>query len=232
MGHVRQIGVITGLAVEAQVLRRAVRLERLEDRVFIAAGGGHKERIEDLARTFAEHGADTLLSIGLAGALSSDLKTSSLVVPRKIVFEGGPEFPTDPGLVALIAQGLGPQVGHGGDLLCVASEVASGDEKKRLAAVTGAVAVDMESGHLARVAGEIGLAFAALRIILDEAADSLPHATLGLMRPDGTTDPVKLFKNLARRPADLLPLVGLMADLIGALNRLSRVARQVFRQFF
>lgn len=232
MGHVRQIGVITGLAVEAQVLRRAARLERLEDRISIGACGGDRERIEELAKTFAEHGSDTLLSIGLAGALSSDLKTSSFVVPTKIVFEGGPEFPTDPALAALIAQGLGQQAAHGGDLLCVASEVASRDEKQRLAATTGAVAVDMESGHLARAADEIGVACAALRIILDEAADSLPHSTLGLMRPDGTTDPVKLFKNLARRPADLLPLVGLMADLISALNGLSRVARQVFRQFF
>ncbi len=232
MGHVRQIGVITGLAIEAQALRRAVRLERLEDRIFIGACGGDKERIEELTQEFAEHGADTLLSIGLAAALSSDLKTSSLVVPTKIVFEGGPEFPTDPALGALIAQGLGPQVAHGGDLLCVASEVASRDEKQRLAAATGAVAVDMESGHLARAADEIGVAFAALRIILDEAGDSLPPSTLGLMRPDGTTGAVKLLKNLSKRPADLRPLVGLLIDSISALNRLSRVARQVFRQFF
>ena len=232
MGHVRQIGVITGLAVEARGLRRAARLERLEDRIFIGACGGDRERIEDLAKTFAQHGADTLLSIGLAGALSSDLKTSSVVVPRKIVFEGGPEFPTDPTLSAVIAQGLGPQAAHGGDLLCVASEVASRDEKRRLGAATGAVAVDMESGHLARAAGEIGVAFAALRIILDEAGESLPPSTLGLMRPDGTTDTVKLLKNLSKRPTDLPPLVGLMVNSISALNRLSRVARQVFRQLF
>ena len=232
MGHVRQIGVITGLAAEAKVLRRAVRLERLEDLIVIAACGGDKGRIEELAKTFTEHGADTLLSIGLAGALSGDLKTSSFVVPRKILFEGGPEFQTDPALGALITQGLEPEMAVDGDLLCVASEVASGDEKQRLGAATGAVAVDMESGHLARAADQIGVAFAAWRIILDEAGDSLPLSTLGLMRPDGTSDSTKLLKNLFKRPADLPPLVGLLVDTISALNRLSRVARQVFRQFF
>lgn len=232
MGHVRQIGIITGLAIEAVALRRAVRLERLGDRIFVAPSGGDRERIEELAATFAEHGADTLLSIGLAAALSSRLKTSSFVVPAKILFEGGPEFATDPALGALIAQGLEPELAHGGDLLCVAGEVASGDEKKRLAAATGAIAADMESGHVARAADDIGLAFAAWRIILDEAGDSLPPSTLGLMRPDGTTDAGKLIRNLVRRPVDLPPLVGLMVDSISALNRLSRVARQVFRQFF
>lgn len=232
MGHVRRIGVITGLAAEAQALRRAVRLERLEDRIFIGACGGDRGRIEELVKAFAEHRADTLLSIGLAGALSSDLETSSFVVPTKILFEGGPEFPTDPALGALIAQGLRPQSAADGDLLCVASEVASRDEKQRLAAATGAIAIDMESGHLARAADEIGVAFAVWRIILDEAGDSLPPSTLGLMRPDGTTDAVKLLKNLSKRPADLPPLVGLIVDSIVALNRLSRVARQVFRQFF
>lgn len=232
MGHVRQIGIITGLAIEARALRRAARLERLEDRIFVAPAGGDRERIEVLAREFAEHGADALLSIGLAAALSGDLKTSSFVVPARVIFEGGPEFQTDPALGALIARGLEPGTAADGDLLCLAGEVASPEEKQRLGEATGAVAADMESGHLARAADEIGVAFAALRIILDEAGDSLPPSSLGLMRPDGSTDPGRLMKNLAKRPADLPPLVGLIVDLISAMNKLSRVARPVFRQFF
>jgi adenosylhomocysteine nucleosidase len=227
---VRQIGIITGLAVEAQALRRAARLESLEDRVFVAPSGGDQDRIKDLAREFTEHGADTLLSMGLAGALSDDLKTSGCVVPTKIVFEGGSEYPTDALLNELIAQGLEPETAAIGDLLCVESEVAGAAEKRRLFEATGAIAVDMESGHLAMAAREAGLAFAALRIILDEAEDSLPPSVLGLLRRDGTTDQGKLMKNLFRRPADLPPLVGLMVDSLEALNCLSRVARPVLRQ--
>ena len=232
MGHVRQIGIVTGLAIEAHALRRAVRLERLEDRVFVAPSGGDKERIGELARQFAEHGAEALFSIGLAAALSPELKTSSLVVPNKIIFEDGSEFLTEPKLNALIAVGIKPERAAEGDLLCVEKEVADAAEKRALAKTTGAVALDMESGHLARAATEIGVAFAALRIVLDEAKDSLPPSVLGLLRRDGSTDVGKLLKKIAKRPADLPPLVGLWVDSISALSQLSRVARPVFRQLF
>ena len=226
----RQIGVITGLNVETQAIKRAVRLERFEDRVFVAAAGGDRDRISELAQEFAAHGADTLLSVGLAGALSDELKTSDAVVPARVVFADADAVSTDPVLSALIAKGLDPETAANGDLLCTEHEIADAQEKRRLHAATGAIAADMESGHLARAAAQAGLPFAALRIVLDEADDSLPPSVLGLMRNDGTTDQAQLMKNIARRPSDLPPLVGLMVDSIAALNRLSRVARPVFRE--
>lgn len=232
MGHVRQIGIVTGLAIEARALRRAVRLESLEDRIVIAPTGGDRQRIAELAREFAAHGADTFFSMGLAGALSDTLKTQSCLVPDKVIFADGRDYPTEAKLGALITACLEPDTAVVGDLLCVEREVADPEEKRRLFAATGAVAIDMESGHLAQAAAEAGIDFAVLRIILDEAGNSLPPSVLGLMRPSGTIDQTRLIKNIAKRPADLPPLVGLMMDSIGALNRLSRVARLVFRQLF
>lgn len=230
MGPLGRIGIITGLATEADALRRAAAREKREDRVFVGAAGGDAESVARLAGDFAELGAGALLSVGLAGALSPDLESGRFVVPRTVLFEDGDAFESDRGICREIQAGLAPEMAADGPLLCVGREVAEPSEKARLAAETGAVAVDMESGHLARAAGAAGVPFAVLRVILDPADEALPKAVLGLMRSDGTTDQERLMKNLARNPGDLPRIAGLVIDSISALNRLGRAARPVFRR--
>lgn len=228
----KRLGVITGMAMEARTLRRAARLERLEDRVLIAPSGGHADRISEIVAEFAEHGAGIILSMGLAGGLKEGLKSSALILPANIVFDDGSRLAASPEVMARISEAAGSETFAKGNLFCAQSEVTSVAEKMRLAAETGAIAVDMESGHAARAAHALGLEFAALRVILDGAGEALPEAIIGLLTADGKPDRGKLLRNLLKKPADFLPVMGLSLRASGALSVLGRVARPVFTAFF
>ena len=107
-------------------------------------------------------------------------------------------------------------------------------EKQALWNATGAVAVDMESGHAAEVAAQYGLPFAVLRVVLDPAHRAIPASALAGARADGETDPLAVLKALLRRPGDLPGLLRLAGDTQKASQALlrSRQALGPFLGFF
>jgi hypothetical protein len=95
-------------------------------------------------------------------------------------------------------------------------------EEKRAAAATGAVAVDMESGPLSRLAAGRGLLFAAVRVVLDGPEDRLPRSLPGLIGPGGDMGSGRFLALLLRRPilaVSLLALAGRGRRALGALGR-------------
>lgn len=113
----------------------------------------------------------------------------------------------------------------GGDAI-----LASVMAKRALRDATGGVAVDMESHVAARVAARRGLAFGAVRVISDGAADDLPPAALVGMRPDGGLALGAVLASLARDPRQLPALIrtGRQADrafagLKAAMEAVSRI---------
>jgi nucleoside phosphorylase len=64
--------------------------------------------------------------------------------------------------------------------------VATPTARAKLAAATGAIAVDMESAAIARVAGERGIPFAAIRVITDGPDDTIVIDWDRYRRPDAS----------------------------------------------
>ena len=120
-----------------------------------------------------------ILSVGTAGALRGDLRVGDLVVPSRTLIEEEVDSPLacaedmQQGLVhACQKQGLRY---INGSLITVPKAVFRTDDRLKLHAATGAVAVDMESHALSRSAHELGIPFACLRVISDDIhAASLP----------------------------------------------------------
>ena len=80
------------------------------------------------------------------------------------------------------------------------------------------------SSHLvARVAAEHGLAFAAVRVVVDPAHRPIPRAALLAMRPDGRTDVAALLRDLMARPSQLPPLARIAFDALAARAAMQRV---------
>jgi hopanoid-associated phosphorylase len=191
MGHVTLL-VATGLRREARLIAG--------QGIIAIAGGGEADRLERELDVLAGS-ATALLSSGLAGALTPDLDVGDVVI-------GSACFGVDTtpsAFAGQLARWL-PEARLG---LIAAGDIpaATADEKQLLYARTSALAVDMESHVVARVAARYGLPFAALRVISDTANESLPPAALAGMQPDGRVAIGPVIAALARNPRQLPSLV-------------------------
>jgi hopanoid-associated phosphorylase len=155
--------------------------------------------------------ASGIISIGIAGALAVGLPVGQWVV-ADAVLDDGESLPTDPAWTGRLAARL-PEAARG-VLLGVNAMVAEAMQKASLHSTTGAVAVDMESHIVARVARRHRLPFAAARVISDAAHHDLPPAVWVGMKSDGEMDLPAVLRSLLANPGQLPALIrtGLEAE--------------------
>ncbi|HZT84289.1 MAG TPA: hypothetical protein VE984_02565 [Gaiellaceae bacterium] len=146
-----------------------------------------------------------LVSFGLAGSLG-ELRVGDVLDATRVVDERGATLWEGPGLGV---RGARPGVVLGGDAL-----VHEAAERARLRASSGADAVDMESGVLARSGRLAGV----LRAVSDDAASAVEGVDR-TVHPDGRTDVVGLLRWVARRRGDALRS---MRDALRALRALEQ----------
>jgi adenosylhomocysteine nucleosidase len=147
---------------------------------------------------------ERLVSFGLAGALRDGLHVGDVLDATRVVdergetlWEGGP----------LGVAGARPATMLGSDAL-----VHDAGERLRLRAATGADAVDMESGVLARSGRLAGV----VRVVSDDAASAIEGVD-STVHADGRTDVVGLVRWVATRRGDA---VRSMRDALTALRSL------------
>lgn len=208
-----RFGIVVGMRAESRIA------QRLDGVVVIGAGAaGASQAAEQLAMA----GAAALLSFGLAGGLDPNCRPGTIVVPRAVL-DGDERLATD----AECTRALG---GATADLLLgTACTVAGAEEKRHLHERTGAVAVDLESGAVARVAHRRGLPFAVLRAVCDPAERSLPPAALAALDAGGTIRGFRLFSALLADPRQIAGLLALARDAAAARRALIRHAAALHR---
>lgn len=190
--------VACGLRREAALMARGAQGLR------IIAGGGEAQALERGLEQEIAQARGVIVSSGIAGALASSLRCGDVVVDG--------EETICQRLSALLPSAIrGPITGSD-------TMVTRQTDKAALHRKTDALAVDMETQVARRVADRHGLPFVAIRVISDEAGDTLPPAALVGMKPDGTMALGAVLASLARRPAQL-----------PALLRTGRQAGRAFR---
>jgi adenosylhomocysteine nucleosidase len=174
------------------------------------ASGGDPVRLEAVLDRLAGT-ASGIISIGIAGALAAGLPVGQWVVADAVLVDGE-SLSTDPAWTNRLAARL-PEAARG-VLLGVNAMVAEATQKASLHSMTGAVAVDMESHVVARVARRYRLPFAAARVISDAAHRDLPPAVLVGMKSDGGMDLPAVLRSLLANPGQLPALIrtGLEAE--------------------
>jgi hopanoid-associated phosphorylase len=207
----RSVIALVGLAFEAR----------------IAAGPGvlvvcRGCETSDLLRLAVGAGCRSIISFGVAGGLAPDLIPGDCVVASAII-DYPAVRPTDPLWSRKLADMI-PEARHG-PIMGVNSVVSNPGDKRKLHAFTRAVAVDMESHLVARLADAHGLAFAAVRVIVDPAHRAVPPAALLAMAPGGSTDVSAMLWEILARPSQVSPLMRLAADAIAARTALVRLRR-------
>lgn len=182
----------------------------------VEVGGGYAEGAAAAAVRLIEQGVSGLLSFGLAGGLDPALGPGAVLVPRAVLLDAE-RWEADGALMARLG-GATPGVLYGGGQV-----VASAAAKAALHARTGAVAVDLESAAVARVARQHGLRFAVLRAVCDGAGRDLPRAALVALDGAGRIGGLRVAAAALARPWQVPELVRLAGD--AARARLALVTR-------
>jgi adenosylhomocysteine nucleosidase len=212
---IEKIGFVVGLRAEMALLRGAPFLG--------GVGGGTPRGAADVAMRLIEEGARALVSFGLAGGLNPGLAPGALLVPERVV-EGDNTYLCNPALVAWLG---GATIGTmlGGARIAVTAA-----EKAALFTASGADAIDLESGAVARVARAQGLPFAVLRAVADPAGRTLPPAALIALNQSGQIGFLRVLASVLRNPRQIPPLLALAKDAAAARRSLARKIKNLARQ--
>jgi hypothetical protein len=146
-----------------------------------------------------------VVSFGLAGALG-DVHVGEVLDATRVVDESGATLWEGPG--------LGVRGARHATVLGSETLVHDARERARLRESSGADAVDMESGVLARSGRLAGV----LRVVSDDAASAIEGVD-STVHPDGRTDVVGLLRWVATKRVDALRS---MRDAVVALRALEK----------
>jgi adenosylhomocysteine nucleosidase len=223
----RKIGIVTGLKSEARLAQgAAARLGAGRTYIEVACDGPGSAAAGEAASRLLDGGARILVSCGLAGGLGNALDTGAIVLPRRILSADGKPLQSDSASADAIAFALASAVKISReDMLGLDRAVTTPADKAALAAAAGAVAVDMESHAIARVADAAGIPFVVLRVISDPARRAIPAVALKGMAPDGSLRPLAVLAALAKEPKALRELSLLARDTSLAMRTLGRALR-------
>jgi len=149
---------------------------------------------------------ERVVSFGLAGALDDALRIGDVIDATRVVDASG----------ATLWEGAGLGVHGARRGTVLASEVLVHDaaERRRLRAASGADALDMESGVLARSGRLAGV----LRVVSDDVSSAIEGMD-GTIRDDGRTDVVGLLRWVAHKRGNA---VRSLKDAVVALKALER----------
>lgn len=185
----------------------------------------------DAARWIVARGAKALAVIGVAGGLDPALNPGDLVVAETVLESGGTDpserWTPDNGAArslydALAAEGFSVRRGA---VITVVFPLLTTEDKCLLHRQSGALAVDMESAAIARVAAESGIPLLVLRAVSDASDEPLAPDFVGCWTEGGVLRPALLARAIARRPALALSVIRTEISLISALAALRRAWR-------
>ena len=206
-----KVAAITGLLAEARIAREAG--------LDAAASGGVAARTLALAEASLRDGAEALLSFGIAGALAPTLSPGTLLLPRFVRDGSRLGYAVDEAWRLRVAAALAAVGLHAeeGDMLGADEAAASLARKAALFAATGAIAVDLESHLVARVAARARRPFLVLRAVADPASRALPPAAVNGLDERGAPAFGRVLAAVLRDPTQIPALLRLAGDTRKAL---------------
>lgn len=201
--------VITGMRAEARIASAPG--------VSVFACGGNVGLRAPAIRHAVFSGAPAIVSFGIAGGLLAHMRPGDWIVATG-VSANGQRIAADGAWMTRLAERL-PRA-EVGDIVSVPAPVRRPHQKRHLQASTGACAVDMESFQAAALARELGVPFAAVRVVADPLDRELPPAVHSGLQPDGSVALGSVLDSLAREPGQLLSLARVTLDAYVAFRAL------------
>ena len=206
------IVAVTGMVREARIVKG--------ERVVSLIGGGDARGLKkQLDTVLPEKGVSGVISIGIAGGLSPDLRPGNVVIGSEVV-TGSERYETNPDWLQRLWRAIPrskPGTVAGSDTV-----ITQRPAKTALYERTGAVTVDMESHIASRAAHQYKKPFAVLRVVCDPSDRTLPPAALVAMKPDGSIDAQAILRSVMAHPQQIPSLFYLARDSAAAFRSLLR----------
>lgn len=223
------VGIVVALPEELATLTSSKPVQgecfALNDRVFVVYAGAGPLNAAKAAHSLLGKGVATLISWGCAAALSPDLQPGDLCLPDWVFSEQGERYSTDAQalqhLQSLFLENLTINTGA---LLESSRIVADCREKQSLYSKTGAVALDMESAAVIKVAQTENLPCLVVRAIADPVSMNLPEAVMQALNSQGQIELTKLLGYLLTHPWQIPALIKLGLHFHAAQKTLKIVA--------
>lgn len=215
-----RIGIVTGLAAEAEVLREA------GIAADIRCSASSPERALLAARDLIAAGAQALVSFGIAGSVVSIAQPGQVVLAEAVVLPDGGCIDC----AALWVEGLAERLAalpvklHRGIIAGSATPVCDAEAKSALRRRTGAMAVDMESHAVAKAADAAAIPFVVVRAVADAADQRVPAFAMAGVDAAGNTRVLPVIAGLLRQPWALPDLLRLGRHFEAALAGLRHAA--------
>lgn len=200
----------------------------ITDNIVLAYSGAGADNARTASELLIAQGATQLISWGCAAALSETLKPGDLVLPDTLIDAEGNHLDIHADWLGFAKNLLSASLKtYTGSLVESLSIVATAKDKKHLHTQTGAIALDMESIAIAKVARRHNLPFLAIRAIADPVNMDLPKAINHSLNNEGDIMLGKLLLFIALHPAELPGLIKLGLHFNNAKNTLKLVAKQL-----
>jgi len=228
-----RLGMVVALPAEAQAMLGRRSWTRLGDLAVCTARGPAGietlwvrcgvgcERSAKAAAYLIEQGVTHLGIAGVSGGLAPELVSGDLVLASEVVDAGGQCWKADSVWQTALIGTLGDQF-HTGRILTTAGALLAVEQKAFWYERSGALAVDMESAAVARLAAAAGKPFFVLRAVCDSAARTVPELLFALVDDFGRPRVGKLMATLVRHPFCVPALLNMQKDFGRALRGLAR----------
>jgi adenosylhomocysteine nucleosidase len=205
-------------------------IKALTDKILVIYSGAGAENANAAAEKIVAQGANQLFSWGCAAALDSAFRPGDLVLANSCVDADNVAFDLNLDRIkqvqAVLSQQLSVRICTG-KLAESKTIVSSSLDKAQIAQKTGAIALDMESTAIAKVAQKHGLPFVVIRAIADPLDMNLPKAVSHALNNQGDVVLSKLLSYLLWHPTELPDLISLGLHFHAAKNTLKRVVKHI-----
>ncbi len=219
-------GVVIALSAEARSLvGRSIPVDQIYHqgslRIYVCGMGADNAR--RATERLLQAGCKRLLSWGTAGALSETHRPGDLLLPEQVLTSARESYATDPVWRDETLKRL-RCTSYPGILLSSDEVLRTRDQKQLAQRRYQAIAVDMESAAVAKLASSKKIPLLVIRAVVDSAEMSVPGFTLKTIDRYGRS---KLFETLcavASHPGSVGALLKLGSAFKQALLTLSQVA--------
>jgi adenosylhomocysteine nucleosidase len=207
------IGIIIPLIQEASVFRikknATKRPIQISDNLLVFVSGvgiiNATNAVDALAPKVSH-----IISWGTAAGLSKILKPGDLVLPDLILDEKGAEYVTDSNFNDRMVKLFPKELSYHGGSLCESTNILKEvEEKKEFNKKYNAMACDMESATIAKLANLKGISFSALRVISDDYITGIPKSVYLSINKDGDFSIGKFLFQLLLNPKDTIQVIRL-----------------------